>query len=346
MSIASTEPGLAARAAVRMSGTAADDEGAASSATASPRRPRSAWRLVDSANRPLRMRLRFASSAGNLAISSRKSSAFSSSAALGTTVLTVVACGSPETSAIAPTTSPRRSFPTSRPSAKTERERASGVLAIEASSLAKPPTITNMLCPGRPSPTSRLLAGSSRKRIEAATATSSSGCRPSSSGMPSSAATGTATPSNEVTFLIGHSPGLGRRLGGQRHPVRLARGQEGQLVDHPDRVGQLVAGDPRTCEAQQLARVELVPRSRHHERGQGLPHALVRDADHHRLGHTGVAEQEALHLGREDVEAAHVDDLLGPARDPDVPLIVDRAQVTGAKPVPVEGLRRLPGWSR
>ena len=140
--------------------------------------------------------------AGNLAISALKSSSPSSSAEVGTAALTVAERGSPVTREVAPNTSPCRSFPTSRPSAKTDRVLSSPASGAAASWWASPSSTTNMLAPGAPSWQITACAGKSWKRIDAATVTSSAGPSPSNSGTPSSAETGTATPSKEAAFLI------------------------------------------------------------------------------------------------------------------------------------------------
>ena len=118
------------------------------------------------------------SSTGYFAISSANSSFPSSSAEVGTAVRTVVGCGSPVIKERAPITSPRRSLPTRRPSANTERDLASSVSTFAASSLASPSMITSILRLGWPSPAMTVPAGKSRKRIDDATMTSSAGAKP------------------------------------------------------------------------------------------------------------------------------------------------------------------------
>ena len=60
-------------------------------------------------------------------------------------------------------------------------------------------------------------------------------------------------------------------------------------------------------------------------------------------GDVRVGQEEGLDLGREHVEAADVDDLLRPPRDAEVAVLVDAAEVAGAKPLAVEGLGGLLG---
>ena len=67
---------------------------------------------------------------------------------------------------------------------------------------------------------------------------------------------------------------------------------------------------------------------------------VVGDADHRSVGHRRVGEQERLELGRWDLEALVLDELLEPVDDEEVSLVVDVADVAGVEPsVVVDGVR-------
>ena len=131
-----------------------------------------------------------------------KSSSPSSSAEVGTAALTVAGRGSPVTREVAPNTSPAAA---SRPAAPRRRPIASSAPRRPARRRAGGPARRAPRTCSRPAAPSRQItacAGKSWKRIDAATVTSSAGPSPSNSGTPSSAETGTATPSKEAAFLI------------------------------------------------------------------------------------------------------------------------------------------------
>src|SRR5688572_20240174 len=71
---------------------------------------------------------------------------------------------------------------------------------------------------------------------------------------------------------------------------------------------------------------------RHHVRGDDLAPALVRQPDHARLGHAGVAEQDILHLDGVDVLAAADDHVVDAADGEDVTVLVLVGQVPGEVP--------------
>src|SRR5205085_4525222 len=86
-----------------------------------------------------------------------------------------------------------------------------------------------------------------------------------------------------------------------------------------------------------------------HERLQRLPEPFVGRADDGGLRDVGMCEEECLHLGREDAEPGYVDDLLQPAGDPDMTLVVDVADVARPEPAVDErlgGLLRPPEVTR
>ena len=223
----STGRTLAACAAATTAGMADASDGPAINATASPRgrarlgawsRPRAGHSECASGSRGC---------AGNLAIRALKSSSPSSSAEVGTAALTVAERGSPVTREVAPNTSPCRSFPDQPPLGEDRaRPQLSGV-ERGGELVASPSSTTNMLAPGAPSWQITACAGKSWKRIDAATVTSSAGPRPSNSGTPSSAETGTATPSKEAAFLIQGADPLRAPLLRKRHAIGLSGGQGG-----------------------------------------------------------------------------------------------------------------------
>jgi hypothetical protein len=59
---------------------------------------------------------------------------------------------------------------------------------------------------------------------------------------------------------------------------------------------------------------------------------LVRHADHRRLGHGGMADQRALHLGRAQAVAADLDHVVDAADDPVVAVVVLARRVAGQVP--------------
>jgi len=66
----------------------------------------------------------------------------------------------------------------------------------------------------------------------------------------------------------------------------------------------------------------------------------VGDAEHGAVEHRGVAEQHAFDLGGRDLEAAHLDHLLGAVGEVHPAVRLDVADVAGAVPAVVERRRR------
>ena len=70
----------------------------------------------------------------------------------------------------------------------------------------------------------------------------------------------------------------------------------------------------------------------HDERRWDLARLLVGDADHGGVGDRRVGEEHRLELGRRDLEALVLDQLLDPVDDRHVTVLVDVADVAGVQP--------------
>jgi hypothetical protein len=101
----------------------------------------------------------------------------------------------------------------------------------------------------------------------------------------------------------------------------------------------LEVGDVALEKQHQLAwrRVESGPQR--DERPDGLTPALVRHADHRRLGNRGVFAQRVFHFGGIDVLSRDDDGVLDAIGDEDVAVGVERAGVAGAEPAVDQGIR-------
>src|SRR5882762_3081682 len=77
---------------------------------------------------------------------------------------------------------------------------------------------------------------------------------------------------------------------------------------------------------------------RDHRRGDALPPARVRQADHRDVGHRGVIAQHRLHLGRAHVLAPRDDDLLQAARDEEVAAAVEQTPGPRVEPAAAQCL--------
>jgi hypothetical protein len=77
----------------------------------------------------------------------------------------------------------------------------------------------------------------------------------------------------------------------------------------------------------------------HHERLGQLARLDVGDADDGDVGHARVGHEERLELGRRDLEALELDELLHPVDDREVAVLVEAADVPGVQPtVLVDGV--------
>src|SRR5690606_21336077 len=81
--------------------------------------------------------------------------------------------------------------------------------------------------------------------------------------------------------------------------------------------------------ALQVAGVALAARLEHHEGGRELPLELVGHADHRALGHVRVPGDDLLDGPGGQPVPGHVDDVVDPAHDEQVAVLVDVAAVAG-----------------
>src|SRR5207248_6164801 len=134
----------------------------------------------------------------------------------------------------------------------------------------------------------------------------------------------------------GRRPGSGR--GGrpwtclERVLLDLAGRVARQLVEEGDPAGHLVVGEALREERTQLLDVEHLPGCGDDEGGQVLTQHLVGHADYRRLENGSVLEEGVLDIGGVDVVAAPDDDLLRPADDVEIAVLVEPAEITGMEP--------------
>ena len=81
-----------------------------------------------------------------------------------------------------------------------------------------------------------------------------------------------------------------------------------------------------------LGQADIATVPQHHEGDDSLSRALVRNADHRRIGDGGIPVEQVLHLDHGDVLGVPDDDVLDAARDADISRRVDGAEVAGMEP--------------
>ena len=130
-----------------------------------------------------------------------------------------------------------------------------------------------------------------------------------------------------------------RRSGGERPgallrdeqpPQDLARGRGGDRVDERQLARALVRRHARRDMGEDLRGGG--PAGRHHHRLRALAGPVVGDRDHGGVRHRGVGPQHGLDLGRGDLQALDLDELLEPVLDVHVPSGVDAGEVARAQP--------------
>src|SRR6266536_1660609 len=109
--------------------------------------------------------------------------------------------------------------------------------------------------------------------------------------------------------------------------VDLADGRERQVVENAHLARVLVGGEPRAGEADQLFAGHPLARAQRHEGDHLLAVHRVGAPDDPGHRHSRVLHQRLLDVAREDVEAAPDDQVLLAVDDPQVPVLVEAADV-------------------
>src|SRR6266702_3096120 len=112
----------------------------------------------------------------------------------------------------------------------------------------------------------------------------------------------------------------------------------GERVDELDDARVFVGGEPFLDESDDFGLAGLGARLQRHDRLDLLAEALVRDADHGRLGHRRVGIDDLFDLARVYVEPAAEDHLLLAIDDEEIALLVDVPEVSGVEPAALESL--------
>ncbi len=110
-----------------------------------------------------------------------------------------------------------------------------------------------------------------------------------------------------------------------------------QLGDELDRLRHLVRGEARAGVVDQLVGVEVAGGD--HERGHRLSPPAILAAGDGNLGDGGMLQQGRFDAIRADVLAAADDQVVAAALHPEVPVVVEAAEIAGVKPA-VAGKRR------
>src|SRR5580704_18613715 len=123
-------------------------------------------------------------------------------------------------------------------------------------------------------------------------------------------------------------------------PTQLAGWRHRQLVHLDQHLGQLVVRHLALEEGDHLGERQMMPRLRDHAQAIALAEPGVRDADHGGMQDLGMGVEDLLDLAGKELLAAAIDDLLAPADDLDIGLVIDIApEIAAAKPaVGGEGL--------
>ena len=107
----------------------------------------------------------------------------------------------------------------------------------------------------------------------------------------------------------------------------------------------LEVGEPLAAEVADLALGDHMPFAQHDGRGDILAELRMRHGEGDDLGDGRMVHQHVVHLERRDLFAAAVDDLLQPAGDAQIAVLVEHALVAGVEPAMGEGAWRWPRGS-
>src|SRR5205823_8036230 len=109
-------------------------------------------------------------------------------------------------------------------------------------------------------------------------------------------------------------------------------------VHESDLPRRLVDGHVGAAPLRDLLLADAPPRIRlqHHEGERILTAVRVRNADYAHLRNGGMAIHDRLHLRWKDAEAGHLEHVLLPLLDAEVPVLVDVANVAGEEPAVAE----------
>jgi hypothetical protein len=107
--------------------------------------------------------------------------------------------------------------------------------------------------------------------------------------------------------------------------------------------GTLKSASRSAGEIADVALGHLFALAQHDGCGDFLAQLGVGQGEGHDLRDRGVRRQDAIHLKRADLFAAAVDDLLQPAGERQIAVLVERALIAGAEPALALGLEEILG---
>src|SRR5437667_3662714 len=114
--------------------------------------------------------------------------------------------------------------------------------------------------------------------------------------------------------------------------LNLARGRKGEVVEHFERLGELVGGDAVLEEVHDLFEAEGCAGSGDHTQAVALAETRIRYTDDGGVQDLGMRVQHLLDFARQELLPAAVDHLLQASDDAHVASGVELAEVAGPKP--------------